>query len=58
MKVRVNGRDGEAFSVEVGVHQGLVLSSLLIIIKVDFLFEISEKACLDETALLLLLLNR
>ena len=35
--VRVNGRESKAFSVRVGVHQGSVLSPLLLIIVLEAL---------------------
>ena len=34
-KVRLNGRESNAFSVRVGVHQGSVLSPLLFIIVLE-----------------------
>ena len=36
-KVRLNGRESNAFSVRVGVHQGSVLSPLLFIIVLEAL---------------------
>ena len=36
-KVRLNGRESNAFGAKVGVHQGSVLSSLLFIIMLEAL---------------------
>ena len=44
-KVRLNGRESNAFSVRVGVHQGSVLSPLLFMIVLEALSRSSGKVC-------------
>ena len=45
-KVRLNGRECNAFSVRVGVHQGSVLRPLLFIIVLELCLESLGKVCL------------
>ena len=50
MKVRVKGRESEAFNVTVGVHQGSVFSLPLFIIRLELCLQNSER-CDHGTAL-------
>ena len=50
-KVKLNGRESNAFNVRVGVHQGSVLSPLLFIIVLEALSRVFREGLPIETAL-------